>query len=372
MLLSAAGVDIRPATRADNPALADLARACPVRAAVTLCVHRDPDYFALSRLQGDPWRVFVAEARAAGVVGCVAVAERRIWLNGSPARLLYIGDLKVDVAFRGRGVGDRLLGTVRDWCATRGADVPVLITTLVGNAAIERRVPGIRGLPSLTPIGVVRVHTVFAGAGRQSREPLEYRVRSATPSDQTAMADLWARVAPARNGAPVLDSDGLGAWIAAVPGLSLSDYLLAFAGDRLVGFVGLWDPRAVKETLVLAYGRVAAIARAAYNTLACARGAAALPPAGASLHALQALHPCVPPGEPTALRALVAAARRRCVREGLPALVLGLDRDDPLAAALRAVPRVGADVRCFLTSPGGRYGGPMPDGRPIYLETALV
>jgi hypothetical protein len=90
------------------------------------------------------------------------------------------------------------------------------------------------------------------------------------------------------------------------------------------------------------------------------------------LHALQALHLCVSPAEPGALRALVGAARQRCVREGLPALALGLDRDDPLDAAMRGVPRIATDVRCFFTSPTGRYAGPKPDGRPLYLETALV
>ena len=48
-------------TAADNAALVALAAACPMRGDMTMCIDRAPDFFALARLEGERWRVGVAE-----------------------------------------------------------------------------------------------------------------------------------------------------------------------------------------------------------------------------------------------------------------------------------------------------------------------
>src|SRR2546422_6673721 len=99
----------RPATSADNGGLLALAAACPMRGELTLCVRREPDFFALNRLQGDRWDVGVVDGGRASVIGCVAIAERLAYVNGVAAPTAYASDLKVHPAFRGRrnGTGDR-------------------------------------------------------------------------------------------------------------------------------------------------------------------------------------------------------------------------------------------------------------------------
>ena len=54
---------VRDATAADNAGLVELARSCPMRGDITMCVDRAPDFFSLVRLEGDrrrgvPWRDF--------------------------------------------------------------------------------------------------------------------------------------------------------------------------------------------------------------------------------------------------------------------------------------------------------------------------
>jgi GNAT superfamily N-acetyltransferase len=367
-----AGVRIRSAEPNDNAALVRLAAACPVRAGVSFCTHRHPDFFALSRLQGEAWDVIVAEGAEAGVVGCACLSERHVWLNGVATRVMHLGDFKVHPAFRARGIGDRLLHEVRDRCAAVHPDVPVLVTALAGNRAIERRVPGPRGLPVLTPVGTVRVYTLL---GRRASRPPDggrYHVRRAAPADLDVIAAFWTRTAPARHGAPVLGRDDLARWAARVPGLSLADYLLAFDRGRLAGLLGVWDPRTVKETRVMSYGRGVALARGVYNAAAWVIGVPPLPGPGGTLRAVHALHCCVSPREPGALRALLAVAQHAAHQRRVPVFALGLDARDPAAGAVRWLPRVAADVRWYLTSPCGRYAGPPLDARPLYFETALV
>ena len=92
---------VRDATAADNAGLVELARSCPMRGDITMCVERAPDFFALSRLEGHRWRVGIAEDRGT-VVGCVAASERLAYVNGAATRTAYVGDLKVHPAHRNR------------------------------------------------------------------------------------------------------------------------------------------------------------------------------------------------------------------------------------------------------------------------------
>jgi hypothetical protein len=314
----------------------------------------------------------VAEHRDEGIVGCIGIAERELWINGRPTRTLYVGDLKVDERFRGCGVADTLVAAARARCAARGEDVPVWGTALAGNRAIERRVPGPRGAPRLAPAGTVRVHALFATRLAPPPRGAPVCVRAAEPRDLETMAALWRCVARERQGAPVLDAAGLGRWIARAPGLALGDYLLAFRGQRPAAFLGVWDQRVMKETRVLGYGLGARASRLAFNALAPLVGAPRLPGVGEALPALHAIHVCVPAEDPSALRALLLAAARRAMARRIPLLEIGLDPRDPLVRALRGWPGIRTDVRCYVTSPRGWYRGPALDGRPLHFETALV
>src|SRR5689334_2229469 len=137
----------RPATSADNAGLLALAAACPMRGDLTLCVRREPDFFALNRLQGDRWDVGVVDSGRAGVIGCVAVAERLAYVNGASQPTAYASDLKVHPAFRGRhngagSVADALTEYARDTLGAIDSHMPVLVTVLGGNAAMAPRLLG--------------------------------------------------------------------------------------------------------------------------------------------------------------------------------------------------------------------------------------
>ena len=136
---------VRDASEADNSALVALAESCPMRGDITMCVDRAPDFFALVRLEGERWRVGVAE-NAGAVIGCVAASERHAYVNGAATRTTYVGDLKVHPAHRGGFAADALEEYARDACrGYAGDDVLALVTVLGGNRPMERRAIGPHG-----------------------------------------------------------------------------------------------------------------------------------------------------------------------------------------------------------------------------------
>ena len=362
------------ATAADNRALLELASACEMRGDVGLRIDREPDFLALNRLEGEQWQVGVVPGLAPGsIAGCVAVSERRAYIDGRPTRTMYLGDLKVHPAHRGGPVADALEEYARAACRQMGGEtVPCLLTILAGNGAMERRTLGPRGLPVLTRFATVRSHSIpFVWGRPQSVGGLHVDV--ARRSDVDEMARLWQQVAPARQFAPVHDAESLGALADTAPGLGIESFWLARdASGRIVGFVAAWDQSSFKQLRVTSYSARLGIVRAGFNLLARLGQATPLPPAGGQLRCLTAFSVCVPGSRPDVLRALLLRIYAAHRTHGYSCLNIGLDLRDPLAVALRGFLAQPTDIHAYITTPAGVYAGPPLGTLPLHYETALV
>ena len=366
---------VRLATHADNAALIELAAACPMEGDLSLCIDRAPDFFALNRLEGDRWRVAVVDGRDGCPIACVATAERRAWVHGRSATIVYAGDLKVHPEFRDTHTADSLERFVRDRAREAAGDsTPILLTVLAGNGAMERRAAGPRGLPRLHRFATL--HSFAIPLLWRRRPPTgapDLRVSHATSGDLEEMAELWSAVAPTRQFAAVLDADSLARWIEAAPGLEVSDYLLARdGGGKLLGLVAMWDQQAIKTLRVLRYSPALSLVRAAVTTLARFVGATAPPPIGEPLRYASAVHLCVPMDRPDVLRALVMAAYSRLHGSGRVFMNVALDSRDPLVGALRGLLATPTAIHAYATMPSGAWSGAPLDDRPLHFETALV
>src|SRR5687768_10486059 len=218
---------VRLATESDNVALIDLAAACPMEGDLSLRIDRAPDFFALNRLEGDRWKVAVVDGANGDPVACVATAERRVWMHGRSVAAVYAGDLKVHPDFRNTRTADALERFVAETArATAGDRTPVLLTVLAGNAAMERRAAGPRGLPRLHHFATLRSFAIPL-LWRRAADVGGIRVQPAAPRDLEEMLDVWSSIAPTRQFTSTLDADGLARWIDSATGLAIDDYLLA-------------------------------------------------------------------------------------------------------------------------------------------------
>jgi hypothetical protein len=363
---------VRDAAPADNAALVRLAAACPMRGDLTMCMDREPDFFALARLEGERWRVGVTE-RDGEVVGCVAASARAAYVDGCATPTGYAGDLKVHPAHRGGDSADALTCFAADTLRAFGGNALLtLVTILEGNRSMERRTIGPRGLPRLTRFATLEVHAIPFLLPRAAWVR-GITVEAARREDLDEMGALWRAIAPRRQFAPVLDAERLAAFIDTAPGLRIEDYLVARRADgRIAGFVALWDQHLLKQLRVLGYSRRLAMARTALDAMARVAGTPRLPSVGSVLPSLAALHLCVPPTAPGILRALLLHAHEAHRQSGRLFLTLALDRRDPLRVALRGLLAQPTYVGAYATTPAGRWRGGRLDGLPLHFEAALV
>jgi hypothetical protein len=361
---------IRDARSSDNEQLIALAAACPMRGDVSLRMDRGPDFFALNRLEGDRWKVGVAE-RSGTIVGCVAVSERRSFVNGRETLTGYAGDLKVHPLHRDTRIADEL-----SWYAERGfaglpPTAPVLITVLAGNRAMERRLSGPRGVPAFKHIATIRTHSVPILWRRRPAAGIE--VVRATWSDFKEMVALWSRIAPLRQLAPVQPIDAMKKWLRSTPGIDLSSYRVARSrSGELLGFFASWDQRTFKQLNVVGYSRRMKAARAVFNLLAPAVGGQRMPGTGQPLNCVTIAHICVPGERPEVLRALLVSAHNELRRSGISFMNVGLDTRDPLSSALDGFLAQPTDVNAYVTRKRSGIVSESLDEGPVHYEIALV
>jgi GNAT superfamily N-acetyltransferase len=103
-------VSIRVAEGADNSELLDLEKLCPQGTSLVLQLDRSPDFFLRSRVY-DNFRVYVA-VEEGKVVGTVGATLKEFSSGEEVVKGVYVYDLRVHPAFRGRGIGSKLVQKV--------------------------------------------------------------------------------------------------------------------------------------------------------------------------------------------------------------------------------------------------------------------
>lgn len=341
-------VEVRHARPDDNDALVALAASCPMTGEIGLCVDRAPDFFALSRLEGDRWRVGVVDGPDRTPIACVGVGARMLYIDGEATPVAYIGDLKVHPDHRRHGIGIALARWAHTVAADLvGADGIKLFTVLAGNVALEQglEIFAVDQVP-VRPAGTIRSLSVPLVAPRRiDRDNLV--VDHAVWADLPEMTRLWEQVASRRDFAPVHDEQSWRRWIQDAPGLRISDYLLARRrdDDTIVGFLGLWDQHSIKQMRVTEYSPSLRRLRPLFNAVTPLTGVARLPRPGRELRYRNVVHACVPPEDTATLRALALHANNWLRTQGYSIFTIGLDVNDPLLGALTGLFAQPTDVR---------------------------
>jgi len=361
---------VRDAKPSDNAGLVALAQACSMSGDIELRIDRAPDFFTLNRLEGERWRLAVAE-REGQIVGCICTSERDCYVDGDRKRIGYVGDLKVHPAHRDSVIADGLSRYAAEFMTALPESAPVLITVLAGNTPMERRLGGPRGLARFSRVATIRTHSLSILWER--RNPVSWaRVTPASWNDIEEMAALWCDVSRLRQLAPAHDADSLARWVREAPGLDIEDFRLARGSDgKLLGFIGLWDQRRFKQLTVVSYSRRMAVARRVFNAVAPLTGSERLPQAGAPLNVVTATHVCVPRDRADVLRALIVSAHNELRGSGCSLLNVGLDVNDPLAVALKGLFAQPTDIHAYLADARGN-AWKRELGGTLHYEIALV
>jgi hypothetical protein len=337
-----AAVTFRLATEADEADLRQLLRQSPMPGAIAVTFEREPHYFHGAAIEGFHQAIVCRDQETGALLGMGSRSVRSVYVNGTVQPVGYMSQLRTNEQHQwgiGRG---RVVAQAFRFFHTLHADgrAPFYLMSVVADNHPAQRLltSGLPGFPHLQPY--VRWHTYIIYLGQARRPtplPAGLCLERGDAAHIPAILDCLQRNGALRQFAPYWSAETLFS-PNCTPNLRPEDFLLALAGDRVVGCIAAWDQSRFKQTVVRGYtgpiGRWPLV-RVALNWLSPVGGWPKLPAPDTPWRYCYASHPLVDAANPAVFAALVRGLYRHARDQGYSYFVLGLSEVDPLGQIVR-------------------------------------
>ena len=373
------GIHIGLATPADDEHIRGLLRREPLPGRIAISCEREPEFSRGCDATGENATVLVARDLDTGVIAGVACrSEREVYVNGAPARLGYLGQLRIDRRYRGRWLVSRGFSTLKQ-LHDRDPLPGYLAAVTAGNREAEGILvkTGRKRFPMFHPVAryctlALPVRRATSGAASRSVASRVSSVVSATANDIPGIVRFLQTSGPRRQFFPVWSEARLISLTTRLD-LRIEDVQIARQDGRIAGLMGLWDQSAYKQDVVRAYSGWMRLAGPFYNLGAPWLGRPRLPKTGERIRSGFAVFICIEQDSPSVFGDLLSATLHRAAGRGLDYVLMGLDQRDPLFRTARERPHIPYRSGLFLAEwPEGGHLHAQLDHRPSYVEIATL
>jgi len=365
-------IHIGVATPADDASIRGLLRREPVPGRIAISFEREPDFSRGCGITGDNATVLVARDLDSGVIAGVACrSEREVFVNGTPMRLGYLGQLRIDRRYRGRWLVSRgmsLIKQLHDRDPLPGYLTAVTVDNREAEGILVKN--GRRRFPVFHPLAS---YCTLALPALPARRALPVAgVSSASAADIREIVRFLRTNGPRRQFFPVWSEAKLISLTTRF-GLRLEDLQIARRNGRIVGLIGVWDQSAYKQDVVRSYSGWFRLAVPLYNVSAPWLQRPRLPKIGERIRNAYAVMICIEEDAPSVFSDLLAATLHRAAARGLDYVLMGLDERDSLFKIARERAHIPYRSRIFLAEwPEGGHLHAQLDRRPSYVEIATL
>ena len=310
---------------------------------VAVSFRREPSYFAGCRLQGDEVQVIKCTDRIDGrIVGMGSRSRVRVYVNGAPASLGYLADLRALPEVRQGTLlarGYRFLHELH-----RRDPVPYYLSVVFdGNERALSSLLGARaGLPIYTPLGRILTPAIQFDFARQ---PLTVDSTVFERAAEGSILDITAFLSqelPRKQFSPAVgeaDFAGTGRLV----GLGARDFFLAKRHGRIVGCLAAWDQSNLRQTHIERYSSALSLMRPFVNLASKLSPVKPLPAPGGRVAHLYLCLAAVLDNDVAVFRGLLRHAYNALRQGPWHYAILGLHERDPLAASFE-------DYRCIAAA----------------------
>ena len=288
-------------------------------------------------------------------------------VDGAPQPLGYLHMLRSVPSVRS---GSLLARAFRFLHQIHGDDetTSYLTTVATGNdQALSALTSGRARLPTYRPLGEYNTFAIPVRSRRRARSGVEV----------TSMADVGAEAtvkfinsaASQHQIFPVYEVDDFGELAQTFKGLGSSDVLVAVESGEIVGTLGVWDQRSIRQNVVTDYGAALGTFRPLYNVFASATRRVSLPPKGQTLPLAAAAVPHVAEDRLDVAHHLLDAALDRAMAMGIEGLLLGASGETVWSVVGRERSEIQYDTNIYEVTWGDHAG--LATAAP-YLELGVL
>jgi predicted N-acetyltransferase YhbS len=352
------------ATPDDDPGIRHLLASNAVPGRISIRYEREPDYFAGCTTMG---QTQVLVARAGGtVVGVACRALRPMYINGEPQTVGYLGQLRVDRAYRGRWLvahGFRMLHELHREAPPRGYVTTIIEGSREAEGVLVKRARG--SMPRYRRIDRLMTLALRSSARRPAARP------AAEPRSLGEIVAFLNREGRRRNFFPMYDEESFSNGM--TRGFDARDFVTVDRDGELAGVAGFWDQRGYKQSVVHGYEPMLRFARPFYNAAAALTQRPPLPAAGSSLATAYGSFFCVRGDDASVARNLIEQLLARARERSADHLLLGLLESDPLLTVAQRFAHIGYPAAVYTVAWDDDHDlHDQLDTRPRYLEIAAL
>lgn len=323
------------ATPEDDLALRQLLQSIRMDGVICVSFRREPNYFAAHHCEGDFVQVITARDRTSGqIVGMGSRSVRDRYVAGVPRSVGYLSGLRIHPRYRGGTMLARGYQYLKQLDQDQRAEFYVTTIAIENKPATVALLGGRAGLPFYIQIG--RLNTwIIPKRKIPPRKTARCSVRPVTENDLDSLMSFLEQFSMTRALFPCYQKGDFAFPSRTFEGMRRNDLKGLWMDDQLVGTLGMWDQRGVKQYVVEKYEWWLGWTRPLYNVGAALTGRVRIPPPGASLPLVTGALPLATERGVEAFGDLVDS-----VAFGLPndadAIMIGLCEEDPLTEVLRS------------------------------------
>lgn len=367
-------VTIELATQTDNQALQRMLLQNPMDGHIRMTFQRQPDFFKAALIGNEASQTIIARDRDNGeIVGLGTRAIRSVYVNGAVKSVGYLCDLRVLKSYR----NGTLVARGYQYCKKLHNDekVDLYVTTIAeeNQHAIETLIGKRAGLPEYRYFGAYRSYAISI---LRKKSPLQSSAITIMRGSSDYIDDIVACLN--RNGAqkqfyPYYRKEDFILGTGKVEGFRVEDLFLATESGKVIGVVGAWDQRKMRQIIIAGYAGSMRVVRPLYNLGARIMRFQTLPEAGEELRARFLSFIAIDDNRADIFEMLLRAAYNSCVNNGSAYLVVGLHSCDSLSKVLSGYHCVRYTTNMYVvTWDRMQQCAPDLDDRIPYLEAATL
>jgi hypothetical protein len=336
----------------DNTELLEFSAKADMPGAIRFSFDRSPDYLAALHVEGFHSDVFICRENKTGrLVATGHRSVKRVFVNGEPVAVGYLGGLRVEPEVRSASFLSRGYTQLREIRA--GHPTPFDLTTIMEDNFQARKVllSARLGLPGYHDFGRFCCMALSLQAEGNSRLGSRLSLRHATQTDAENVVAFLNREGRAKQFFPEYPLEDFGRPDGLLSQLDWTDVFLAFRGAELVGVLAAWDQRAIRRWRVTGYARWLRLSRNVLNLWARLRRMPLLPSPGAPLNYFILSLICIRDNNREVFNALLDEIIRT-QQDRYAFFLAGLHERDLLLPELLARPHVSLASRLYVVDWG--------------------
>ena len=251
--VSTSGFLFREGRREDDAEIRALMKSISMPGPISLTADDDPSFFDAIEIEGHERHTIVVEADHR-IVALGLVSKRRMFLNGTPADVGYISNLRADKSVRGRAIVTEFNRFVNQW-QNMNFGVPFyLCAILKGNRKAREALAGGRiNFAQIKEIGELYNAAIPLLKRPLPKAPAGVRVVRGNAVGATAIAEFLNRIGSKKQFYPVYTTEDIKADGGILRGLKPDDFHVALNGDHILGTIACWNQLPFRRMMVTGY-----------------------------------------------------------------------------------------------------------------------